>query len=129
MVAGDRSHYRTGEVLAHRSRGATCPDPGCDCGGWVPTPGLTTAPGGDPAHPWFAAYVTGYTLAGTPDAGHPGGVRVTGGVCRVQQVLRVRQVSETGRAMSPWRTVEDWAERYQAPLLAAGPAVVDGRTL
>ena len=109
MVAGQRDHYRTGPVLAHRSRGGTCTDPGCDCGGWVPTPGLTVGPGGGLAHEWYAIYVRGYSLAARPDG------TITGGICTPDQVIRVRLVSEPGRAYWPWLPVNDWAERYRSP--------------
>jgi len=112
MVAGQRSHYRTGPVLAHRSRGGTCPDPGCDCGGWVPTPGITADPGGGSAHEWFAVYVRSYSLADTPDG------RMTGGICSPADVVRVRRVSRPGRPPGPWEPVPNWLDSYTPPELA-----------
>lgn len=112
MVAGERAHYRTGEVVSHRARGKTCPEPGCDCGGWVPTPGTDPAPSGGPAHPWFAVYARTYALAGTTDR------PITGGICAPDDVLRVRQVSRVGEALNPWLPVPDWRDQYVAPQLA-----------
>jgi len=109
MVAGERPRYRTGDPVAHRSRGSKCPDPDCDCGGWVPTPGIVAGPGGAPAHEWYAVYALRYALAGTADG------RLTGGICTPAQVLRVRLVSEPGHAERPWPAVPDWLERYTAP--------------
>jgi hypothetical protein len=113
MVAGERTHYREGPPLTDRSRGARCYEPGCDCGGWVPTPGFEDRGHGGPAHPWFAVYVSGYALAARSTD-----KQITGGICVPEQVLRVRQVSEVGRALRPWRDVPDWADRYRPPELA-----------
>ena len=109
MVAGERSRYRAGEVLAHRSRGGQCPEPGCDCGGWVPTPGLAAGPGGSPAHEWYAVYLTGYAVACQPDG------RVIGGAAEPGDVVRVRLVSEPGRRHTPWLPVQDWLAGYSPP--------------
>ncbi len=109
MVTGQRSHYRTGDTLALRSRGHQCFDPGCDCGGWVPTPGLIAAPGGDPAHEWYAVWVRDFALAATSDG------RIIGGISRPEQVIRVRLVSEPGQRHSPWLPVLDWVDRYAPP--------------
>jgi hypothetical protein len=100
MVAGRLERYATREVVTHGPRGAVCSDPGCDCGGWVPTPGLTVGPGGDPAHDWYAVYVSGYS-AGVTDA-RPD--RVHAGVVRPHQVLAIRHVSSPGTGRTWTRT-------------------------
>lgn len=92
MVAGRIDHYATGDVISNGHRGEACVDPGCDCGGWVPTPGLTASPGGDPAHDWYAVYVADYSLGVTenrPD-------RIHAGVIAPEQVLAVRHISTPG---------------------------------
>lgn len=118
MVAGHRARYATGPTVSARSRGSRCPDPGCDCAGWVPHPGAPAGGQGDPAHAWFAVWVRDYALAVTREQG------VTGGICPPEQVLRVRQVSEPGGGpLRPWREVPDWLDRYRPPdLIGAGGA-------
>lgn len=112
MVAGRRAHYRTGVPLADRARGQVCPEPGCDCGGWVPTPGTARNGAGDPAHEWYAVQVRDYALARTPE-------RFTGGICTPEEVVRVRLVSRPGAPLTPWETVTDWRDRYTAPEVVA----------
>lgn len=92
MVAGRQLHYATGDTVSDGRRGDTCPDPECDCGGWVPTPGLNRPAGGDPAHDWFAVYVNGYSLAITEDRPD----RVHSAIVDPQQVLHMRHVSTPG---------------------------------
>lgn len=109
MVAGQRSHYRAGDTLANRSRGAECYVEGCECGGWVPTPGRTHGPGGDAAHEWYAVYVRGLSVAVDP------GGQVLGGVCSPEEVVRVQLVSVPGVQHQPWLPVADWLDRYEPP--------------
>lgn len=92
MVAGRLERYADRDVLTEGSRGKVCVDPGCDCGGWVPTPGLIPAAGGDPAHDWYAVYVSGYSLGVTEDRPD----RVHAGVVERGQVLAIRHVSAPG---------------------------------
>lgn len=103
MVAGRLDRYADRDVVANGHRGDTCPDPECNCGGWVPTPGVTPAPGGDPAHDWYAVYVSGYQLGVAVD--RPG--RVAGGVLMRDQVLAVRHVSKPGVGRTWKRTTLD----------------------
>jgi hypothetical protein len=53
-----------------RAHGMACPDPGCDCAGWMDTPGGPTP--GAPAEPWFAVWVDDYQIGigsdGRPNA-------------------------------------------------------------
>lgn len=100
MVAGRLDRYASRAVAANGHRGTTCPNPGCDCKGWVPTPGLTAAPGGEPAHDWYAVYVSGYALGVTAD--QPDRVRVA--VVAPEQVLAVRHVSTPGGGRTWKRT-------------------------
>lgn len=93
MVAGRQSHYADRDVVADGHRGKTCSTPGCDCDGWVPTPGLTPAPGGDPAHPWFAVYVAGWiSLCVSPDRTD----RIHSCMVEPGQVSAIRHVSTPG---------------------------------
>ncbi|MCC9182589.1 hypothetical protein [Mycolicibacterium mageritense] len=92
MVAGRLDHYASRDTVTEGDRGTVCPDPECDCGGWVPTPGINPAPGGDPAHDWYAVYVSDYSVAVSPDRPD----RVHSGVVTSTQVLWVRHVSTPG---------------------------------
>lgn len=92
MVAGRQDRYASRDAVADSHRGKTCVDPGCDCGGWTPTPGINPSPGGDPAHDWYAVYVSGYSLGVTADLPD----RVHSGVVAPEQVLAVRHVSTPG---------------------------------
>lgn len=86
MVAGNLSHYASSVSPGHTSRGHVCPDAGCDCGGWVETPGLAVVEhGGEPAHDWWAVYAERYDLAVTPEG------RILGGI--PQPPLRKRLVT------------------------------------
>ncbi|MCW2674816.1 MAG: hypothetical protein JWP14_3405 [Frankiales bacterium] len=77
MVAGKLSHYAKGDSPSETSRGHVCPDEGCDCEGWRPTPGLPqTEHGGEPAHDWWAVYAEQWDLAVSP------GGRLLGGIPR-----------------------------------------------
>lgn len=101
MVAGRMTHYRANASITESARGAVCPDPGCDCGGWVATDhtlrddgSIAVAlvdraePRGDPAHVWYAVYARSYALAKTPEGVLLGGVPL--------DVLRIRKVSHPG---------------------------------
>jgi len=57
MVAGRQERYADRERVAEGKRGHVCPDEGCGCGGFLPTDPSAPDHGGDPAHPWYAAYV------------------------------------------------------------------------
>lgn len=93
MVAGRLEAYADRAPVTDGQRGKTCPDPGCDCGGWVPHPGLTAPEkGGDPAHDWYAVYASDYSLGVTKDRPN----QVHSGVVAPFQVLAVRHVSTPG---------------------------------
>lgn len=60
MLGGRRLTYTTHPKLSSGPRGRACPEHGasCDCGGWTETnPGLP-GHGGEPAHDYYACYVT-----------------------------------------------------------------------
>ncbi|OIN80749.1 hypothetical protein [Mycobacterium malmoense] len=92
MVAGRIDRYATRDPVSAGPRGSICFEPDCDCGGWVAHPGLTPSPGGDPAHDWYAVYVSGFALGISEDC--PG--RVHSGAISPDQVLAVRHVSTPG---------------------------------
>lgn len=92
MIAGRIDRYADRDAVSSGHRGTVCPDPECGCDGWVPTPGLTPAKGGDPAHDWYAVYVNGYSLGVMEE--RPDRVHV--GVVAPEQVLAVRHVSSPG---------------------------------
>ena len=108
MVAGRQSHYADRAVVTEGSRGKACPTPGCDCGGWVPHPGLTVAPGGDPAHDWYALYVSGITLAVNVDRQD----RIHSCIVQPDQVLAIRHVSTPGVGRVWERTTLEQAAAY-----------------
>lgn len=105
MVAGRLERYADRDVVSEGPRGATCVEPGCNCGGWVPTPGLTPGPGGDPAHDWYAVYVSSYSLGVTEDRRD----RVHSGIVERAQVLAIRHVSAPGAGRMWERTTLDQA--------------------
>lgn len=107
MVAGQRTHYADRALVTHGPRGAACYIPGCDCSGWVETPGGSSA-GGSPAHEWYAVYVRTFVVAVRPDGG------LIGGACQPSDVLTVRLVSEPGKGRC-WRRVDDPLADYEAP--------------
>jgi hypothetical protein len=105
MVAGRMLSYPDRPRLAEGPRGATCFEPGCDCGGWINhDPGNG---GGEPAHPWYAVYTRGYTWC--RDQHHSLQVLTTPAVVR-----KVRLVSRPGEGRC-WRTVPDALAGYQPP--------------
>jgi len=74
MVAGRQTHYADRPQLAHGPRGAVCPDPGCDCAGWVADDGETHY--GAPAHEWWALWCTDWKIAIDKDGNLLGGVPI-----------------------------------------------------
>lgn len=84
MVAGRLATYAAGPRLSEGRRGAVCPEPGCDCGGWVLTDG--TNRGGEPAHPYWEVWADPslIVLAVTPEG------RLLGGA--VPHPVRVRLI-------------------------------------
>jgi len=99
MVNGTTLQFATRTSLTSGHRGGTCPDDGCDCGGWIPTPGM---PDRDTpqVHDWYAVYVSGYAVGVTPE--HPNLARVA--VVQPGQVLAVRHVSTPGVGRT-WKRV------------------------
>jgi hypothetical protein len=114
MVAGERTHYADRTRIAHTSRGQRCAKPGCDCGGWVPTPGQGAGKAGEAAEDWFAFYIDDYALAYGPDGG------LIGGVCQPADVFVVRHVSTPGQGRV-WRRLEDPFAGYEPPQLSSSP--------
>lgn len=57
MVAGRLARYASGPRVAETRRGQVCSEPGCGCGGWVPSDPDSGGSEGDPAHAWFACWV------------------------------------------------------------------------
>jgi hypothetical protein len=66
MVAGRMKHYRRAPSRAHGPAGGVCPEPGCDCGGWIPTPGQGEANAGQPAERWFMVWCRDFAIT-VPD--------------------------------------------------------------
>lgn len=111
MVAGERTHFADRDLVSSGRRGHTCPDPDCDCEGWVPTPGITPASSaGAPAVPYFAVYLSGYELA----AASSDPTRITGGIATPDQVLAVRRVSTPGEGRC-WTRMADPLADYDPP--------------
>lgn len=64
MVAGRMDRYRSSPSRSEGKAGQTCPDPGCDCGGWVSHGAARNA--GRTAEPWHAVWCDDYTVT-VPD--------------------------------------------------------------
>lgn len=96
MLAGRMTTFATGPSVSERERGRRCYLPDCDCGGWVPTPGLepTVRQDGAPAHPWYAVFANDYAVVIT-DQGVPWGARPRG---RTRVVLVSDPLGEVPRA-------------------------------
>jgi hypothetical protein len=86
VVAGRRATFASGPSPAETARGGRCPEPGCDCGGWLPS-----EPRGDraprPNHPWWAVWARDYVIAVRPDGALYGGHLST-------EPVRVRHISD-----------------------------------
>lgn len=77
MVAGRMPVYPDRPNVSLGPRGTKCPDPDCDCDGWVITPGTGSGNhGGEPAHDWWAVWCDNWSLATTPEGLLLGGVPV-----------------------------------------------------
>lgn len=101
MIAGRLDYFADRDTITTGHRGEACSEPGCDCGGWVPTPGSTAPlPAGRRAHDWYAVYVSGYSCAvssANPD-------RVHSGLVDRSQVLAIRHISTPGLGRTWIRT-------------------------
>lgn len=98
MVAGQMKRYRRTPSRSHGPAGAECPEPGCDCGGWIPTPGQDGTNAGLPAQRWFMVWCHDFAIT-VPDeetrrhlaAGAiPAGVSIG---AKVLEPLKVRPVT------------------------------------
>lgn len=111
MVAGKLTHYADRVALSEGTRGSTCPDPACGCGGWRKGDGVDHL--GDPAHDWYAVYVrpTGYQATVTKetipctDLGCLHERVVTNGAQLCEPPIRVVLVSSPG-AGRIWRRLD-----------------------
>lgn len=65
MVAGRMTRYRSTPTRTEGHVGQRCGTPGCECGGWVPTPGTDHQPG-RAADSWHAVWCADYTVT-VPD--------------------------------------------------------------
>ena len=97
MVAGQMTHYRKTPTRTAGHVGKTCPTPGCDCGGWVSTPG-NGQNAGRPAEAWHMVWCHTYDIA-VPDKETlrlvnrgvvPAGARLR---ARITRPVKVRAVS------------------------------------
>lgn len=86
MVGGRMRTYARAE---RDYTGKPCPDPACDCNGWV-SDQHTNA--GRPAEPWFSAWFTGYAI-GIRDAARPLEVGNISGAVLDREPLKVRQIT------------------------------------
>jgi hypothetical protein len=105
MVGGRMETYAGRDPVAVGSRGKRCAEPGCDCGGWVPSDPAVQGHPGDPAHPWYALYVrpgaysvTAYrAVVRCSDRGCEHGRLLVNGALLADAPLKAVQVSEPGR--------------------------------
>ncbi|MBI3226607.1 MAG: hypothetical protein HYZ39_16290 [Mycolicibacterium cosmeticum] len=100
MVAGRLDRFADRDTITNGHRGGTCPDPGCKCGGWVPTAGAAEPVPGKPAHDWYAVYVSDYACAVTAERPN----RIHSGLVDPVHVLAVRHVSTPGVGRTWTRT-------------------------
>lgn len=121
MVAGRQAHYADRATVSEGHRGKTCPD-GCPCDGYDSSIAIQLdgprAPGGDPAHPWYALHVrTGewqitvhHADVRCTDGGctKPHRVEVYNGIRLTAPPRRVTLVSAPGRGRV-WEHVTDTA--------------------
>ncbi|MFD5089382.1 hypothetical protein ACFWMR_02185 [Amycolatopsis thailandensis] len=108
VVNGTATSLPSGRKLSDGTRGQQCFVKGCDCGGWIPTPGDPDRQHPTEPHPWFAIYATGFNVAVAPDG------EVLGALLMPAQVRRVRLVSRPGEGRC-WTTVTDALAGYEAP--------------
>lgn len=98
MVAGRMLRFADRDPISEGHRGEVCPDPDCDCGGWVPTPDSARVPNGRPAHDWYAVYASTYAVGATPDG------RAHSAILSPDQVRAVRHISTPGVGRT-WKRV------------------------
>lgn len=60
MLAGEMDTYRQTAAPVER---VACVEPGCGCGGFVPSPGVNSRPDGAPAEEWWAVWLDDYQIA------------------------------------------------------------------
>lgn len=106
VVAGERTKAPSGPSVVEGSRGEQCPDPDCDCVGWVNHDPRDDGPRG--LHPWYAVYVSNYRVYTDP-TGH-----VQGALVFPEEVLVVRLVSRPGEGRC-WTVVPNALAGYEAP--------------
>jgi hypothetical protein len=112
MIAGRMTHYPDRPRVMQGARGAVCPLPGCDCGGWV-NHDTTPENAGQPAVPWYAVYTTAYTWARDQ---HGTLLALTAPTA----VRAVRLVSRPGEGRC-WQLVPDALTDHQPPTFAEAP--------
>lgn len=113
MIAGRQGRFADRARISEGRRGQTCPDPGCDCGGWT-SHDTGTGQDGAPAHPWYALFIDphGYTVTFTEeeitcsDLGCRHVRQVVSGGFLNRPPLRVVLVSEPG-AGRVWRRLTE----------------------
>lgn len=96
MVAGRMGHYRKTPTRTEGHAGEACPTPGCDCGGWVPTPGNTDN-AGRAAERWHMVWCNEFDLTVPDEATSqlvsrglvPAGVQIG---ARIAKPLKIRPV-------------------------------------
>lgn len=99
MVAGRMLRFADRDPISESHRGTACPDPECDCGGWVPTPGAADRElNGRPAHDWYAVYATTYAFGATPDG------QAHSALLSPDHVRAVRHVSTPGAGRT-WKRI------------------------
>lgn len=110
VVAGERTHTPTGPSISRGKRGEKCFEPGCDCGGWVPS--TPDDAGHEPLdlEPWYAVYASGFSIATAPDG------NIIGALLSPSQVLVIRLISRPGQGRC-WVNAPDALADYEAPTL------------
>jgi hypothetical protein len=114
MVAGRQTSYADRRRTVEGYRGARCTDPECGCGGWLDADPEHSRDdfGGQPAHPWYAAWITPSSYALTvhtawvkcSDLGCEHQRTIINGGRLLRDPLKVILISEPGRGRI-WRTL------------------------
>lgn len=108
LVAGALAQTATGLSVSQGKRGQTCFEPGCTCGGWVPSTPDDAKDEPVEAHPWYAVYASRFSIATRPDGD------VFGALVELDDVLAVRLVSRPGEGRC-WTTITDALTDYERP--------------
>ena len=136
VVSGRVEVYPDRPKVSAGRRGHTCPDPGCDCGGWAETdPEHSADMGGQMVLPWYACWIhpAGYTVTAhkavtrCSDLGCEHERLIINGGMLTAAPIKILFVSEPGTGRI-WRKLTGAEARAHATAVLGGtPTDVAGR--